>query len=159
MRLPTGAMTKSESTKASPVTTMVGGTWGVPIALRTIDSTTAIFTKLVIMTRMKGKSDRTASRPTMRIGLSANEIPAAGSTFMAARAAYHGELPARWRGGCRRSSSGSGLLPLRLQDLEEAPLPRHRRDRRGHRPLVQLGEHRERPRLRRTDQERLARRL
>ena len=60
IRSPVGAMTAMVSTIASPVSTCVGGTDGVPIALRRIDSTTEIRTNDVTIRRANGISDSAA---------------------------------------------------------------------------------------------------
>ena len=60
IRSPVGAMTASVSTSASPVSTCVGGTEGVPIALRRIDSTTEIRTNDVTISSANGISDSAA---------------------------------------------------------------------------------------------------
>ena len=60
MRSPVGAITNSVRISASPVSTWVGGTCGVPIALRRIDSTTATRTKQVVISSANGTSDSAA---------------------------------------------------------------------------------------------------
>jgi hypothetical protein len=62
-------MMKMVRTKASPVTTWLGGICCVPRALRTIESTTAIFTNEVSMMSMKGASETAPSTRTSEIGL------------------------------------------------------------------------------------------
>ena len=60
MRSPVGAITNSVRISARPVSTWVGGTCGVPIALRRIDSTTATRTKQVVISSANGTSDSAA---------------------------------------------------------------------------------------------------
>ena len=60
IRSPVGAMTAIVSTSARPVSTWVGGTDGVPMALRRIDSTTEMRTNDVTMSSANGISDSAA---------------------------------------------------------------------------------------------------
>ena len=89
MRWAVGAMTAIVSTSARPVSTCVGGTEGVPIALRRIDSTTEMRTNDVTISSANGISDSAAiarmrtsgrdARPVSRWAWAAAAEAAAGA--------------------------------------------------------------------------------
>ena len=76
IRSPVGDITARVSTKASPVSTGVGGTDGVPMALRRIDSTTEIRTNDVTIRSANGTSESAAITRTSTSGRDARLIAA-----------------------------------------------------------------------------------
>ena len=104
MRSTVGAMIAIVSTSDSPVSTCVGGTDGVPMALRRIDSTTEMRTNEVTMSSANGISDSAA---IARISTSGRDAMPASWLLAAAALATAGNTVASMPPALRRADSTS----------------------------------------------------
>src|SRR3569623_1540855 len=114
---------------ARPVMTGVGGTWGVPSARRRIDSTTATFTKQVVISSANGTSDSALITRINSRGREPRPSSAAGAAACAARPAVSTTYSARRGSSGQRASTLMGPFgrprPRRLSSFNATYASRH----------------------------------